>query len=103
MPTSIPGNTKQWKGMNPGNYSGNLWQTWNIDLEKIPGRIVLSDKFRTFSTTLGVVWQFIKTNAAQNATAVEDGQWFAIVHSTDILRNGNTVITAGTWVTDDTV
>jgi len=87
---------KQWKGIYPGNYTGNLWSTFNIDLEKTPGRIALSDKFRRIASGLGVVSKFIKTNA----TATE--QWFAIVNDTDILRNGNSVITAGTWATDDT-
>ncbi len=97
----IPKN-KQWIGTKPGNYSGNLWATLNMDLEKAPGRIILSDKMRRYVSGLGVPYQFVKTNAAQNGTSVSGGQWFAIVHGTDILRNGNTTITAGTWVTDDT-
>lgn len=92
----IPQN-KQWIGMRQGNYAGNLWATWNIDLEKTSGRLALSDKLRRFSTGLGVVHKFIRTNATTT------DQWFGMVHNTDILRNGSSTITAGTWVTDDTV
>lgn len=86
---------KKFKGQFPGNYSGNLWQTFNIDLEKYPGRIVLSDKMIRLTSGLGVVNKFIRTNA----TATD--QWFGLC-SGDILRNGNTYILGGTWITDDT-
>ena len=91
----IPQN-KKWRGMKPGNYSGNLWSSWNIDLEKSPGRLLLSDKLRRFSSGLGVVYKFLRTNATTT------DEWFGIVHGVDVLRNGNSTITAGTWVTDDT-
>ena len=86
---------KKFKGQFPGNYAGNLWQTFNIDLEKYPGRIALSDKTRRFSSALGVVNKFIRTNA----TATD--QWFGLCGS-DIIRNGNSIINSGTWITDDT-
>lgn len=87
---------KIFKGQFPGNYSGNLWQTFNIDLEKNPGRISLSDKMRIFKSGLGVVSKFIRTNATGT------DEWFGIVDRTDILRNGSATITAGTWISDDT-
>lgn len=86
---------KKIRGIYEGWYQGNLWQTFNIDLEKYPGRVALSDKFRRFSSGLGVVTKFIRTNATTT------DQWFGIV-SDDILRNGNSTINSGTWVTDDT-
>lgn len=87
---------KNIKGILPGVYFGDLWQTFNIDLEKYPGRIALSDKLRRFSSGLGVVSKFIRTNATGT------DQWFGIVTDTDILRNGNPIINSGTWITDDT-
>jgi hypothetical protein len=86
---------KQWRGMFRGNYFGNLWASYNVDLEKTPGRIALANKLRRFSSGLGVVYKFVRTNASTT------DQWFAMVYDTDILRNGNGTITAGTWVTDD--
>lgn len=91
----IPGADKKWQGQFPGNYSGNLWQTFNIDLEKYPGRIALSDKLRRFSSGLGVVTKFIRT------TALVTEQWFGLV-SDNVIRNGNSVITSGTWIDDAT-
>lgn len=89
---------RQWRGIFPGNYAGDLWQTWNIDLERYPGRIALSnhmDSISSASQGLGVVSKFIRSNA----TATD--QWFGIVDATDIIRNGNSAITGGTWITDD--
>lgn len=94
MPNSIF--NKKFRGILPGNYSGNLWQTFNIDLERNKGRITLSDKMRIFASGLGVVSKFIRTNATGT------DQWFGIISGTDIIRNGSATITAGTWVTDDT-
>lgn len=99
----IPGPTKQFSGMHPGNYGGNVWQTFNIDLEKRPGRIVLSDKLRRYVSGLGVVHKFLRSDA------LATDQWFGLVRAStssatdgDILRNGNTNINGGTWITDDT-
>lgn len=92
---SLPGQDKQWKGQFPGNYAGNLWQTFNIDLERSHGRIALADKMRRVASGLGVVTKFIRTNATTT------DQWFALT-SGDILRNGNSFLSSGTWVTDDT-
>lgn len=92
---SIPGKNKQWSGCFEGNYTGDLWATFNMDLEKYKGRIALAPRMRRFSTTLGVVTKFIRTNA----TATD--QWFGLC-SGDILRNGSSTITAGTWISDDT-
>jgi hypothetical protein len=86
---------KKFKGQFPGNYSGNLWQTFNIDLEREQGRIVLSDKMRRLTSGLGVVTKFIRTNATGT------DQWFGLTVS-DILRNGNSLIISGTWISDDT-
>jgi hypothetical protein len=95
----IPREPKNWRGIFPGNYTGDIWASWNIDLEKNPGRITLSnhmDSVSSASQGLGVVSKFIRTNA----TATD--QWFGIVDGTDIIRNGNSSIVGGTWATDDT-
>lgn len=87
---------KKWRGQFSGKYAGNIWQSFNIDLERQPGRLVLADKLIRFVSGLGVVTKFIRTNASAT------DEWFGIVHDTDILRNGASTITAGTWITDDT-
>lgn len=101
---------KQWKGQFPGNYSGNLWQTLNIDMERLPGRISLANKLRRIASGLGVVHKFIKTNARQNTVAVADAEWWGLVRAStssgtngDMLRNGESAVNVGTWITDDTV
>lgn len=86
---------KLWKGMFPGNYAGNLWASWNMDLEKSPGRLVLADKFRRFNTGLGVVQKFLRTNATTT------DEWWGLVNKTKMLRNGGTNVASG-WQADDT-
>ena len=62
LPPIPPRETKQWRGIFPGKHSGNLWQTQNIDLERVPGRLVLSDKMRRFSTT-GIAYKWLLSDA----------------------------------------
>lgn len=102
---SLPGKTKKWAGQFPGNYGGNLWQSFNIDLEKDPGRLCLSGKLQRQFSGLGVVDKFIRSNA----TTVD--QWFGLVvdytggpsgTSGNILSNGNGLIFGGTWAADAT-
>lgn len=84
---------KNWKGMLRGNYDGNLWMAHNIDLERQPGRLTLADKFQRFSSGLGTVTKFIRTNADTT------DQWWGLTVS-DIVKNGSPISTAGTWATD---
>lgn len=95
MAIRLPQNNRQWKGQFLGNYSGNLWQTFNIDLERFKGRIALADKMLRFSSGLGVISKFIRTNANQT------DQWWGLVDATDIVKNGSSTINAGTWATDN--
>ena len=99
----IPGPDKQFKGQFPGNYSGNLWASQNIDLERYGGRITLADKMLRFASALGIVHKFIRTNATTT------DQWFGIVLPTtssatdgDLISNGSSVINGGTWAADAT-
>ena len=87
---------KNWRRMFPGNYTGNLWQSWNIDLERSPGRVLLSNRLRSFKTGLGVADKFIRTNATTT------DQWFGIITGADIIRNGSSSIIGGAFITDDT-
>jgi len=89
---SIP-KDKKWSGMFPGNYAGNLWQTFNMDLERSPGRIVLSDKLKRIATS-GLVTKFLRTNAD-----VTD-RWWALVPSVGLFKNNNSSITETTWTAD---
>src|SRR3990167_4174952 len=87
---------KKWKGVFPGKYGGNIWQTWNIDLERVPGRIALSNRMRRIADTSsgGLIYKFIRTNA--DAT---DG-WWGLIFDTALWKNGNTGIFNGTWAVD---
>lgn len=91
---NLPQNPRQWKGIYPGKHFGDLWQTLNIDLEREPGRLVLSNKFRRLASALGVVFKFIRTDADTT-----DG-WWGLIHNADMIKNGNTSIVGGTWATD---
>src|SRR3990167_4828168 len=100
---SLPKNPRQWRGCYPGKHFGDLWQTLNIDLEREPGRLCLSNKFRRLASALGVVHRFLR------ADSLVTSQWFGLVQATtssatdgDILRNGNTSIIGGTWISDAT-
>lgn len=84
---------KNWRGMYPGSYAGNLWAAHNIDLERKFGRLMLSNKMRTFSTGNGVVLKFLRTNADTT------DRWWGLT-SGDMLRNSTNRINAGTWATD---
>src|SRR3990167_4634426 len=90
------GEDRKWKGQFQGDNLGNIWQSWNLDLEKLPSKVKLANRMITFKTGIGVPFKFIRTNA----TATD--QWFALIHNADITRNGNSGITSGTWATDDT-
>lgn len=81
-------------GQFPGNYSGNLWQSFNIDLEKYPGRIALAPKSFRITSGLGVVTKFFRTDADTT------DQWWGITDS-QLIKNGSTTITAGTWAADN--
>ncbi len=71
MNIQIPSkNTKRWSGPYLGNYYGDLWKTFNIDLDKDPGHVLLSRKLTKLADTqdtnllgLDVVDAFLRTNA----------------------------------------
>lgn len=41
-----PNNSKQWVQSNNGDYEGNLWETFNIDLDSNPGTLKVSKKLQ---------------------------------------------------------
>ena len=99
----LPKTPKQWRGCYAGRYFGDLYQTLNIDLERNPGRLSLSNKMRRLIAGLGVVHKFLRTDA------LATDQWFGLVQAStssatdgDILRNGDTSIIGGTWISDAT-
>ena len=68
--SSFPIINKQPRGMFPGKFGGNIWQTRNIDLRRSVGRISLGDKMLillddsdTNLTNLQTLDKFIRTNA----------------------------------------
>src|SRR5262249_35393055 len=92
---------KQWRGIYPGNYTGSVWQTRNIDLTKSPGRAILSDKMRIqvdatdtdMSNLTDPITKFLRTNA--DAT---DRPWG--LKSRGRLFNGGHTSPASTWAQD---
>lgn len=61
---------KQWRGLFPGNYSGSLWKTRNIDLDVSQGRVavsglgkVLTDDADSNMSNLGIATKFLRSNA----------------------------------------
>lgn len=40
----IPGESRRWTGIYPGNYYGSLWRTFNVDLHKHRGHVTLSQR-----------------------------------------------------------
>jgi len=79
----IPGANKVWAGMFPGNFTGNVWMTRNIDLDRSVGRAVLGDPMSvlvdetdTGFTNLGIVTKWLQTNAADNHAT--NSRWYAL-------------------------
>ena len=103
-PIRLPQQTvpRRWRGVFEGRYDGDLWQTFNIDLERVKGKIVLSDKARilvdsdTDIASMGVPLKFVRSNAR------DTDNWYALT-TTKILKNGNTSPTGGTWTSDTDV
>ena len=84
----IPEQSKNWRGIFRGNFIGDLWQTFNIDLEKSLGRLRLGDKFRILTdsgdvATLGIPYKFLRTNASAT------DQWWCL-SSTAMLKTAGT-------------
>lgn len=44
-------NIRRWTGPYPGNYYGDLWKTFNVDLDKEPGKISLSPRLKRIFDT----------------------------------------------------
>lgn len=84
---------KQIQGIKPGNFVGNMWDSWNIDLERQPGRIKLSNKLRQDST-IGLVTKFVRTNADNTS------QWWGLEHDSNLNKNGDNDLDGGTWAAD---
>src|SRR3990167_9158589 len=94
----MPRLPKQWKGVYPGQYYGDIWQSFNIDLERYQGRLALSDKMRVsidntdLTGGMGIPVKFIRTNAD-----VTD-RWWALTTS-KMVKTSSTDPTTG-WAND---
>ncbi len=62
--------SKRWTGPYLGNYQGDLWRTYNIDLDNSPGHITISRRFIHVAdstdsnlTHMGVVGTFLRSDA----------------------------------------
>lgn len=71
MPIHIPPQeTRRWDGIYQGDYYGQLWKTFNIDLDRFEGKVCLSrgltvraDTSDTNTDTLGTVTTFLRANS----------------------------------------
>ena len=79
----IPGKNRKWQGIFPGQYSGNVWATRNIDLERATGRIalggrgvVVKDSSDSGFTNLTTITKFLQSNAADNHAT--NSRWYAL-------------------------
>lgn len=95
----IPNQSKKWTGMFAGSYFGDIWQTYNIDLEKKLGRLLLSDKMRIITdssdvSTLAIIYKILRTDA--DAT-----DRFVAIGSAQVLETAGTDPTAA-WAADTT-
>ena len=75
---------KEWRGIFPSKYVGDFSQSWNIDLERMPGKLCLSGSSvvvldNSDTSTLGVVRRFLTSDAY----AGSDGVW--ALHSAGLL------------------
>ena len=97
--------SRRWTGNYLGNFAGNLWKSFNVDLDKSEGKIGLSrrlsdtvaDTTQTNDSSLGVVSAFLRTNA--DAT---DRWWGLVQDTSDCARvfHSNTADPASAWVQD---
>jgi len=96
----LPTEGQPWTGVFPGKTSGNIWQTHNIDLEKVRGRSILADKSRieVDSTDdlagLGTPTKFVLTNADTDGGVTY--RWWTT--ASGMFKSGDT--TASTWASD---
>ncbi len=65
-----PQSSRRWSGPYDGDYSGVLWKTFNVDLDRNEGKVCLSRRLTSVADTtvasdseLGIVDAFLRTNA----------------------------------------
>jgi hypothetical protein len=99
-----PKTTRRWTGPYNGNYEGDLWRTFNVDLENSPGHITMSRSFKNVADTgdtnlmnMAVIDAFTRTNA--------DGldRWWALNRAGRLARTDTLnpiTLTTATWDED---
>lgn len=83
----IPGESKKWNQQNRSDLLGNLWSTWNVDLQSNVGAVKISPRLKLSTSTtddadLGVpvafkyfnsrIWALCGTNIFSNGGGVDD-------------------------------
>src|SRR3990167_1153215 len=97
--THIPSlESGKWSGMFRGWFSGNLWKTHNIDLEREEGKILLSKRLKTFANSgtlsnLGLIDAFVFSDA--DATS----RFWGISRAGRLFKTASSSAT-GTWAQD---
>jgi len=84
MKIELPGKDNRWVQINKGDYSGNVWSSWNLDLDSNPGTvrvspattIVTSSATNTNSSLLVYPVAFCRTSADGN-----DSVWALCDHA----------------------
>lgn len=69
----IPNSNKQIIQSNVGDYAGNLWSTFNIDLDSNPGTIKVSKRL---TRVLDEAHGYIDATAIMQALQIHDGKYF---------------------------
>lgn len=83
---------KEWRGIYPGNDKGHLWQTFNIDLERLDGKLCLSglpalvDKSDS-DLTFGVPLKWVRVN-------VDGTDRYYCLTSTKLIKSTNSLPTS---------
>ena len=62
---------REWRGMFDSKFAGEIYESFNIDLERSKGRVALGDKARIIQSdtdvfTMGTPQKFLKSNADGN-------------------------------------
>lgn len=95
--------TRRWTGPYLGNYYGNLWKTFNVDLDRQEGKVGLSrrlvrvaDTTDSNSDTLGTIDAFVRSNADCS------DRWWALSENGPLYRvvGASPTVPSDSWEVD---
>lgn len=105
MQIKMPQNNRRWTGPYLGNYQGDLYRTYNVDLDRNPGHISLSMNFNSQGDSndtvnlpnLGVIDAFLRTDADNT------DRWWGLIRSGRLVRTDSSnplSLNIATWIQD---